>query len=280
MSKKGQGLERFTINVPEAVLNDLRGRLTTTRWTDDFANDDWRYGANTTYICELADYWRDRYDWRDRERAMNGYAHFRTEMHGIPLHFVHERGKGPTPIPLLLIHGWPWSFWDYHKVIGPLTDPAAYGGSPDDAPGHELMPSANDKQLIEELTGIFIPMGMTPIEARVQALLMISPEPVSLDEIVDILEVSKSSASVAARELERHGAAQRFSERGSKRIRYGLADHSVGFLSAQVGFLGSVGNVLRNRADGAPGHPASARLRDMSDFYLRVRDALEAVLRS
>lgn len=142
------------------------------------------------------------------------------------------------------------------------------------------MLNPNDEQLIEELTGVFIPMGMTPIEARIQALLMISTQPLTLDEIVELLDVSKSSASVAARELERHGAAQRFTERGSKRIRYGLADRSAGFLTAQVGFLGAVGAILRKRADGSPGHPASARLRDMADFYLRIRDALEAALKS
>lgn len=126
-------MERFNINVPDAVLDDLRHRLAITRWTNDFANDDWRYGANTAYIRELADYWRNEYDWRSRERMMNGFAHFRTELRGMPIHFIHERGKGSAPIPLLLNHGWPWTFWDYQKVIAPLTDPGAHGGNPRDA---------------------------------------------------------------------------------------------------------------------------------------------------
>ncbi len=126
-------MEPFTIDVPEAVLDDLRRRLDATRWPDDFANDDWRYGATAAYLRELSAYWRDQYDWRARERLMNTFAHVRTELGGMPIHFIHERGKGPAPIPLMLIHGWPWSFWDYHKVIGPLTDPAAYGGDPRDA---------------------------------------------------------------------------------------------------------------------------------------------------
>ena len=126
-------MEHFIIDVPQTVLDDLHHRLGATRWADDFANDDWRYGANTDYIRALADYWRSTYDWRARERQMNGFAHFRTEIQGIPIHFIHERGRGPAPVPLLLNHGWPWTFWDYHKVLGPLTDPAAYGGNPRDA---------------------------------------------------------------------------------------------------------------------------------------------------
>lgn len=126
-------MQPFTIAIPESVLADLHRRLDNTRWADDFANDDWRYGANTAYIRELAAYWRDGYDWRARERLMNGFAHFRTELRGMPIHFIHQRGKGPRPIPLILNHGWPWSFWDYRKVIGPLTDPAAHGGDPEDS---------------------------------------------------------------------------------------------------------------------------------------------------
>ncbi len=126
-------MERFTIEIPEAELEDLRHRLATTRWTDDFANDDWGYGANAAYIRELATHWLENYDWRERERRMNAFKHFRTGIDGVPVHFVHERGKGPNPLPLILNHGWPWTFWDFHKIIGPLTDPAAHGGDPADA---------------------------------------------------------------------------------------------------------------------------------------------------
>jgi pimeloyl-ACP methyl ester carboxylesterase len=126
-------LERFTIDIAEPVLEDLHRRLDATRWTDDFANDDWRYGANAAYMRELAAYWRHEYDWRARERLMNGFAHFRTSQQGVPIHFIHERGKGPAPMPIILNHGWPWSFWDFQKIIGPLSDPAAHGGDPRDA---------------------------------------------------------------------------------------------------------------------------------------------------
>lgn len=126
-------MERFLIATPQAALDDLHRRLELTRWTDDFANDDWRYGASTAYLRQLSEYWRKGYDWRARERLMNGFAHFRTELRGVRIHFIHERGRGPRPIPLILNHGWPWSFWDYRKVIGPLSDPAAHGGDSCDA---------------------------------------------------------------------------------------------------------------------------------------------------
>lgn len=126
-------IEPFSIAVPQAVLDDLGERLARTRWTDDFANDDWRYGANAAYLKELTSYWRQHYDWRARERLMNRLPQFRTEIDGLPIHFVHVRGKGPNPAPLLLCHGWPWTFWDFQKVIAPLTDPAAFGGDPRDA---------------------------------------------------------------------------------------------------------------------------------------------------
>jgi pimeloyl-ACP methyl ester carboxylesterase len=126
-------IEAFRIDIAQDVLDDLQARLARTRWPADFANDDWRYGANTGFVRELADYWRSGYDWRAREAMMNGFAHFRTRIGEVPIHFIHERGRGPRPTPLILSHGWPWTFWDFHKVIGPLTDPAAHGGDPEDA---------------------------------------------------------------------------------------------------------------------------------------------------
>lgn len=126
-------IESFRVDVPEAVLEDLARRLEMTRWPRDFANHDWRYGANVDYLRILVDHWRSAYDWRAREAMMNRFPHFRTTIDGLPIHFVHVRGRGPAPMPLILSHGWPWSFWDFRKMIGPLTDPAAHGGDPADA---------------------------------------------------------------------------------------------------------------------------------------------------
>jgi len=126
-------MDRFEIAVAQDVIDDLRVRLSRTRWSDDYAADTWAYGTSVHYLRELTDHWLNHYDWRGREAEMNRLPHYRTEIDGVPVHFVHERGKGPDPAPLLLSHGWPWTFWDYRKVIGLLTDPAAHGGDPADA---------------------------------------------------------------------------------------------------------------------------------------------------
>ncbi|MBI3249638.1 MAG: alpha/beta fold hydrolase [Deltaproteobacteria bacterium] len=125
--------EPFSIAIPEETLTDLRERLAKVRWPVDFANDQWQYGTNLEYLKELVDYWLHEYDWRVQERAMNAFSHYKTMIEGMPIHFIHEPGKGPNPTPLILNHGWPWTFWDLQKVIRPLTDPAAFGGDPKDA---------------------------------------------------------------------------------------------------------------------------------------------------
>jgi pimeloyl-ACP methyl ester carboxylesterase len=127
------GIEQFEIAVPQAVLDDLAARLRNVRWADEFGNDDWAFGTSGAYLREVVAYWLDGYEWRGHEAAMNRHDHFRTEVQGCPIHFLRVPGRGPDPIPLILTHGWPWSFWDFRKVIGPLTDPAAHGGDPADA---------------------------------------------------------------------------------------------------------------------------------------------------
>ena len=123
----------FTVDIPQVDLDDLDQRLRRTRFPQDFGNDDWRYGYNGAYHRRLVEYWIEEYDWRDVERRMNELPQFRVDLMGVPLHFVHVKGTGPNPMPLLLHHGWPWTFWDLRKVIGPLTDPAAHGGDPADS---------------------------------------------------------------------------------------------------------------------------------------------------
>lgn len=123
----------FRVSIPEAVLDDLRRRLAATRWPDDPNNEDWDFGTNKAELRALTDYWRDGFDWRAEEARINAEPHFRTEMDGVPIHFLHRKGNGPRPLPLILSHGWPWTFWDLAKVIGPLSDPAAHGGDPEDA---------------------------------------------------------------------------------------------------------------------------------------------------
>ncbi|WP_231635841.1 epoxide hydrolase family protein [Novosphingobium sp. ST904] len=130
----------FEFRASDDALADLRARLERTRFAADFANEDWRYGFNGDYLRELVAYWLDGYDWRTQENAINAWPQFKTEMDGVPIHFIHVKGKGPNPTPLILTHGWPWTFWDYRELIGPLTDPAAYGGDPADA-FHLVIPS-------------------------------------------------------------------------------------------------------------------------------------------
>jgi pimeloyl-ACP methyl ester carboxylesterase len=113
-------MEPFTIAVLEAVLEDLRRRLAATRWPDDGAG--WEYGTALSYMKDLVRYWEHSYDWRAREAELNRDRQFRAEVNGTGIHFVHERGEGSDPVPLLLLHGWPDSFYRYHRVIPLLTD--------------------------------------------------------------------------------------------------------------------------------------------------------------
>ncbi|MBC8170138.1 MAG: epoxide hydrolase [Anaerolineae bacterium] len=123
-------VQPFSINVSQAVLDDLKRRLAGTRWTPEVEDPNWNYGTNVTYLKKLVDYWHNQYDWRKHETELNKFPHFRAEIEGIGIHFIHVRGKGPNPTPLLLTHGWPDSFYRFHKVIPMLTDPASFGGDP------------------------------------------------------------------------------------------------------------------------------------------------------
>jgi len=123
-------IQSFKIDIPQATLDDLRERLAHIRWPDEVEGAGWDYGTPLGYMKELANYWQHTYDWRKHEAALNTFAHFKAEGDGVGIHFIHERGKGPNPTPLLLIHGFPDSFYRYHKVIPLLTDPAKYGGDP------------------------------------------------------------------------------------------------------------------------------------------------------
>ena len=100
-------VEPFSIQVPDEVLADLKGRLDRTRFPDEVPDTAWEYGTNLAYLRELVDYWRTQYDWRKHEKHLNSLRHFRTEIADLDLHFIHEEGRGPNPKPLLLIHGWP-----------------------------------------------------------------------------------------------------------------------------------------------------------------------------
>ncbi|WP_174553606.1 epoxide hydrolase family protein [Nocardia arizonensis] len=126
-------LAQYPIHVPDAVLDDLRDRLARTRWPDDAGNRDGHYGVDRVRLQALAEYWRTEYDWRTVESVINADVHHRVEIDGVPVHFLRRPGVGPDPVPLILTHGWPWTFWHWSKVIGPLADPGAHGGDPAEA---------------------------------------------------------------------------------------------------------------------------------------------------
>jgi len=123
----------YRVDVPEQVLTDLKQRLARTRWPDEVPGAGWDYGTDLTYLKELVDYWQERYDWRRHEALLNGLAQFTIPIAGITLHFIHQRGVGPNPLPLLLSHGWPGSVWEFYQLIPLLTDPGRFGGDPADA---------------------------------------------------------------------------------------------------------------------------------------------------
>lgn len=119
--------------MPDGVLADLRERLARTRWPDEPPGAGWQFGTDVAYMKELVAYWRETYDWRRHEAELNRSRQFTVPLAGIELHFIHEEGRGPRPLPLLLSHGWPGSVWEFHKIIPMLTDPARFGGDPADA---------------------------------------------------------------------------------------------------------------------------------------------------
>jgi pimeloyl-ACP methyl ester carboxylesterase len=123
----------FRIDVEQPILDDLWSRLRRVRLPRGLVGDDWRYGVNAGYLAELIEYWLTAFDWRAQERRLNRLTHFRATVDRVPIHFIHERGQGPDPLPLVLTHGWPWTFWDFKDMIAPLADPGSFGADPADA---------------------------------------------------------------------------------------------------------------------------------------------------
>jgi pimeloyl-ACP methyl ester carboxylesterase len=125
--------EPFKIAVSDDVLDDLQRRLANTRLPPDAGPAGWSDGVEPAYLADLIAYWRAGYDWRAREHALNQFHHFRASVDGTRLHFIHERGAGPSPMPLVLTHGYPDCFYRFYKLIPLLIDPAAHGGDAADA---------------------------------------------------------------------------------------------------------------------------------------------------
>ena len=126
-------VQPFKVAVDDGVMEDLRRRLAGTRWPDEIPASGWDYGSNLAYLKELVEYWRTSFDWRAQEKLINSFNHFRAEVEELNIHFIHERGKGPNPTPLIITHGWPSSFFEMYKIVPLLADPGSHGGDPADA---------------------------------------------------------------------------------------------------------------------------------------------------
>jgi pimeloyl-ACP methyl ester carboxylesterase len=112
----------FTLRVPDAAIADLKERLGRTRWPDEPPLEPWSTGTSVSYAKALVEYWRTGFDWRTWEAKLNGFRQFTVPIGGIDLHFIHEPGRGPNPMPLLISHGWPGSVFEFHKLIPLLTE--------------------------------------------------------------------------------------------------------------------------------------------------------------
>ena len=119
----------FRIGVPDAEVDALRAALGRTRWPDQVDGAGWDYGTELGYLQELVRYWADGFDWHAREEVLNSLPQHRAEVdapgfEGFGLHFVHQPGVGPAPLPLVLTHGWPSTHFEYHDVVARLANPA------------------------------------------------------------------------------------------------------------------------------------------------------------
>lgn len=123
----------FRVEVSQAELDDLMDRLARTRLPQPAPGDDWTYGTPNAYLRDAIEQWRTSFDWRAEEARINAVPHFMTEVDGQPIHFIHVRSPHPDATPLILAHTYPGSSVDYLDLIGPLTDPVAYGGRAEDA---------------------------------------------------------------------------------------------------------------------------------------------------
>ena len=129
----GRPPRAFEIAVEDEALDDLRRRLRATRWPDRAPGDPWRFGTDVAYLEALCTYWAEDYDWRAQEAALNGLDNRKVTIAGHDLHYAHVPGEAPDAPPLLLAHGWPGSFYEYHRLIPRLTRPSEFGGRAEDS---------------------------------------------------------------------------------------------------------------------------------------------------
>ncbi len=137
---KDAAIRPFRVSFPQAALDDLRTRLTATRWPTKELVGDRSQGVQSATLQKLVRYWTTEYDWRKAEARLNAYPQFMTKIDGVDIHFIHVKSRHPDAMPLIMTHGWPGSVIELLETVGPLTDPTAHGGSPEDA-FHLVLPS-------------------------------------------------------------------------------------------------------------------------------------------
>jgi pimeloyl-ACP methyl ester carboxylesterase len=173
------GHEPFTIPFSQSAVDDLRDRLRRTRWPDEIPGANWEYGVDLKFLQQICEYWSDRFDWKAQVERFSTLQHYRYSSENLRIHFIHERGKGPAPIPLILTHGWPGSFLEMMRIIPLLTDPASYGASSTDAfdvvipslPGYGFSdrptrPGMNVFRIAELWTGLMNELGYKRFAAQ------------------------------------------------------------------------------------------------------------------
>jgi pimeloyl-ACP methyl ester carboxylesterase len=164
----------FTLRIEDSAIQDLYERLDRTRWPDELDAEPWTYGASRSELQRITSYWRDGFDWRAAEAVINQLPQFKAVVDGQSLHFIHARGQGPAPLPLLISHGWPGSFVEMLDLVPRLADPARFGGDPADAfdvivpslPGYGLSnppvrPGMTPRKMAELFAGLMQGLGYT-----------------------------------------------------------------------------------------------------------------------
>jgi pimeloyl-ACP methyl ester carboxylesterase len=154
----------FTLSIPGQDIADLRARLALTRFPDQAPDAPWAYGTDLGYMKSLVPYWQNEFDWRAQEARLNAFPQFKVALPDVDLHYLHVPGQGPSPMPLLLMHGWPGSVFEFLDIIPRLTNPARFGGDPADAftviapslPGYGLSFKPGQKRFnIEDIAARF-----------------------------------------------------------------------------------------------------------------------------
>jgi pimeloyl-ACP methyl ester carboxylesterase len=132
-ARAGEPIRPFTVDIPQEEITELRRRIAATRWPDRETVNDRSQGIRLAKLKEIVRYWGTDYDWRKAEAKLNALPQFMTEIDGLDIHFIHVRSKHPNALPLIMTHGWPGSVFELLNTVGPLTDPTAHIGNPEDA---------------------------------------------------------------------------------------------------------------------------------------------------